>query len=194
MVAERVDRWLELQQWWSGMYSKEQREMDRLRRSSVPHDYDPMYANLSADSRADTAFGMPPSAFPDKDPSINLAGRSKDTQHVEAKQLPNKCICGSYSMSVGRNAPGLQVAPPTEQLKSTDSWGVPVRVGRDGSAKSRETKATRQPFGMAGANEPHACLMIAHSAPKEPGGTTTGQGGGCYMALSRYNVRMHLSA
>jgi hypothetical protein len=174
-------------------YTSKQRDMDRLQRSSVPHDYDHMYANLSADSRADTAFGMPPTAFPSQDPSINLAGRAKKMQPMKAKPLPNKCVCGSYSMSVGRSAPGLQVAAPTEKLKSTDSWGVPVRVGRDGSAKSREKKGSHQSFGVAGRNEPYACLMIAHSAPKEPGGTTSGQGGGCYLALSRYNVQ-HLNA
>lgn len=171
--------------------TSKQLNMDRLRESSVPHDYDPMYSNLSSDSRADTAFGMPPSAFPSKDPSINLAGRAEKMQSTHAKPLPNKCVCGSYAMAVGRNAPGLQVAPPTEQLKAMDSWGIPVRVGRDGSAKSREKKGSSpKAFGMAGGNESHACLMIAHSCLEEQVTTTAH---GCYMALSRYNVRFCLS-
>jgi hypothetical protein len=187
------------------MYTSKQRDMDRLRSSSVPHDYDPMYASLSADSRADTAFGMPPTAFPGQDPSINLAGRAEKMEPMQTTPLPNRCICGSYSMAVGRNAPGLQVAAPTEKLKATDSWGVPVRVGRDGAVKSRDKKGSSRAgsassrggssrgsdstaFGVAGKNEPHACLMIAYSALKGQE-STAGQGGGCYMALSRYNVR-----
>ena len=194
------------------MYSSQQRNMDRLRSSSVPHDYDPMYASLSADSRADTAFGMPPSAFPGSDPSINPAGPVGTVVPMEAQPLPNRCICGSYSMAAGTSAPGLQTAQSTQSLKATDSWGVPVRVGRDGSVKSRDKKGSKagsgstassrsrgggstnggsvageEPIhGVARRGQPHACLMIAHSALKGQE-SSAGQGGGCYMALSRYN-------
>lgn len=73
-------------------------------------------------------------------------------------------------------------------MRPPRSWGLPVRVSMDGTAKSREKKGSHQSFGVAGKNEPYACLMIAHSAPKELGGTS-GKGSACYIALSRYNVR-----
>jgi hypothetical protein len=171
------------------MYTSKQRDMDRLRSSSVPHDYDPMYASLSADSRADTAFGMPPTAFPGQDPSINLAGRAEKMEPMQTTPLPNRCICGSYSMAVGRNAPGLQVAAPTEKLKATDSWGVPVRVGRDGAVKSRDKKgSSRAGSASSRGGSSRGSDSTAFSALKGQE-STAGQGGGCYMALSRYNVR-----
>ena len=67
--------------------------MDRLRASSVPHDYDPMYSNLSVDSRSDRAFGVPPSAFPKTDPSVNLAGAAGEMLPMEGSTLPNQCVC-----------------------------------------------------------------------------------------------------
>jgi hypothetical protein len=136
------------------MYTSQQRDMDRLRRSSVPHDYDPMYANLSADSRADTAFGMAPSSFPVQDPSINLAGRAEKMQPMQAKPLPNKCVCGSYSMSVGRSAPGLQVAAPTQQLKTTDRCVASILLPFNSRYRSA---ASCSQLGAAG-----ACLHGRH--------------------------------
>ena len=185
--------------------------MDRLRASSVPHDYDPMYSNLSVDSRSDRAFGVPPSAFPKTDPSVNLAGAAGEMLPMEGSTLPNQCVCGTYSMGVGRHAPGLQTAPPTQKLKATDSWGVPVRVGREGTVMSREKKGSSRAgssagsragssragsragsgrssqFSVAKANEPYSCLMIAHCANREAQESVTGGQSGCYMALSRYN-------
>ena len=162
--------------------------MDNLRRSSVPSDYDPMYSNLTSDSRAERAFGFAPSAFPSMDPSINLGKEGVDMDEMPVQELPVPfCRAGAYSVGVGYVAPGMQTAPPTQQLKEMDSYGVPVRVSRDGRVNLRGRASSNS---SAKNHAEHACLMIAHSPELGVDGEEL-QGGGThnavYLSLSRYS-------
>ena len=76
----------------------------------------------------------------------------------------------------------MQTAAATGQLKEFDTWGVPVRVSRDGQVKSRNSK----PGAPTAAHEDdYACLMIAHSRPagEDDGGT----GNAVLLSLNRYS-------
>lgn len=111
------------------------------------------------------------------------------------RDLPTPfCVCGSYSVGIGQTAPGTMTAQPTTGLQSSDAWGVPVRVSREGHAQSRQHKQGKKAGGggRSGGHHQHqqpagehACLMIAHRPPQQGGGGGTHNA--VYLSLSRYN-------
>jgi hypothetical protein len=68
-------------------------------RVHIPPQYDPMYSNLTADSRAERAFGFAASAFPERDPALNLGlTRSSGDPHAGQSEpqpsMPVQCVGG----------------------------------------------------------------------------------------------------